>query len=130
MLLTNNPSNDSMNLHSTSADLGQVKLDLEHPGSSVTDTMVDIGSRKKSSSAMLAGEEDMVVKKTSKSSDDGGATGASGAGANEVFDSANAAPLSCKENQGGGGGAEGGGDGENGCWISNSQEQVCPWEDE
>ena len=79
---------------------------------------------------MLAGEEDMVVKKTSKSSDDTGvASGADGVViGNEVFDSASTAPLSCKDNQGGG--AEGGGDGENGCWISNSQEQVCPWEDE
>jgi len=140
-LLTNNPSSDSMNLHSTSADLGQVELDLENNTST---TSINTGGRKKSSSSMLAGEEETVVKKTSKSSEPAGACALV---SSEVFDKVDTddltavagpsgAPLSCKDNKdsstGEVAGAEagaGGGQGENGCWISSSQE-VCPWEDD
>jgi len=148
VILTNNPSSDSMTgMHSHTADLGQVELDLDLATSGGGQSSTSSSTRKKSSSAILSGsgEEEIVVKKTSKSDDNAAAIEV--ASASEVFTNVETSelvtPFQCKENKGkdGGGapGAEGvegaveesagASAGENGCnWISS--QEVCPWEDE
>ena len=107
VILTNNPSSDSMTgLHSHTADLGQVELDLDLASSAGGQSSTSSSTRKKSSSAIGSGEEEIVVKKTSKSDDDA-VVAIEVASAPEVFTNVETSelvnvttPLQCKENKG------------------------------